>query len=650
MGKESFQNLNNKVWITMVLIGMTLVVYLKVARYQFINFDDGLYVFNNPNVQAPVTLQSFLWAFTTFQAANWHPLTWLSHMLDFQIFGLNAGGHHLTSLFFHLANTVLLFLVLRKMTGGLWQSGTVAALFAIHPLHVESVAQIAERKDVLSTFFCIVTLGAYFYYVKCPGILRYLWVILLFSLGLMAKPMLVTLPFILLLLDFWPLGRFSFGEGIKGQDKLVPLVQKRSKKFSLVLEKVPLLLLSAGSSLVTFYVQQSTGAVNQVLSLSPRISNAINSYICYLYKMFWPQNLSFFYVYSTSLPIWQIIGAGLILGLISLGVVWNWRRYPYLIVGWLWYIGTLVPVIGLVQVGGQAMADRYTYLPLIGIFIMITWGIPDLLVRLPYRNIVLGVMAGVFLPVLIGLSWLQVGYWKNSITLFQHAIKINNQNFKAHDLLGVALTEQGKFDKALFHFQEAKRIRPGYGPVYNNLGVALEKNGKTDEAVAQYLEALKVQPWAPDVHYNLGMIMLHQGKLQEAVLHFEVALKTNKNYAEAYNGIGVAFQQQGKIKEAISQYSKALKVMPFYPLAHYNMGTALLATKRMDEAIEHFEETLRLQPNYYKALNNLGWAQAQKGRIPEAILSFQRALAINPNLKEAQVSLRILLQKRGATP
>lgn len=642
---------SRKFLISSILVGMTLLVYAQVSNFQFINFDDGLYVVNNPNVQAPISLKSIFGAFTSFQAANWHPLTWLSHLLDFQLYGLNAGGHHLTSLFIHLANTILLFLVFEKITGGIWQSALVAALFAIHPLHVESVAQIAERKDVLSAFIWLLTLRAYLYYVKYSGIYRYLLVLLFFALGLMAKPMLVTLPFVLLLLDYWPLVRFQGwgilkGGGLAIRD-LIGSDNKNVKPAFIIFEKIPFFLLSAASSVITLYAQQSAGAMNQILPITTRVSNTLVSYMAYLGKLIWPKNLSFFYVYSTNLPFWQIIGSGLLLVLIFLWVLRKWKRYPYLAVGWLWYIGTLVPVIGLIQVGTQSMADRYTYLPLVGIFIIIAWGIPDLFAQWSYRKIFLKLTASILLPVLMIFSWLQVGYWQNSLSLFEHALKVENNNFKAHDLLGVILTEQGKFDKALFHFQEAKRIRPNHGPVYNNLGVALEKNGRMGEAIVQYSEALRVQPGLPEAHYNLGMIMIRQGDLQKAGYHFQAALQGNKNYAEAYNGLGVVSQHRGLIAEAINQYSEALRLMPFYALAHYNLGTALLRAGKIDGAIEHFEEALKIEPNYYKALNNLGWAQAQKGRTQEAIISFRKALIINPQLIEAQESLRNLLQKEG---
>lgn len=639
-----------KLGVSLILIGLTLFIYLQTANFGFVVFDDGLYVTDNHEIQAPINLKSFFWAFTTTQAANWHPLTWLSYLLDFQLFGLNAGGYHLTSVLFHLTNSVLLFLFFEKMTGSLWPSALTAALFAVHPLHVESVAWISERKDVISGFFWILTLGAYGFYVKRPALLRYLMVLVLFLAGLMAKPMVVTLPCVMLLLDFWPLGRCSSWlpknrGGTKTGDSFSFDNQGMSVA-ALILEKAPFFMLAAASSAMTFYAQQSVGAVNLIIPFTTRFSNALISYGTYLIHLFWPENLSIFYPYPAFLPIWQIMGSGLILVLISIGVFWNWKQYPYLVVGWLWYLGTLVPVIGLIQVGSQAMADRYTYIPLIGLFIMTSWAIPELLAKWHYRKVVLSGAAMIWLLALTTLAWKQTTCWENSISLFQQALRVSAGNFKAHDMLGLALTEQGKLDQAIFHLQESIRIKPNYGSAYNNLGRTLEKKGEWAEAQAQYLKALKVQEF-PEAHYNLGIVMLQQGKLETAVSHFQSALRINTNYAEAYNNLGVTLYQQGKSPEAINHFNKALKIKPFFLEAHYNLGTVLNDTGRFDEAIEHFQEALRIQPAYARAYNNLGLAQARKGRIDEAIASFQRGLDHNPVSPEIRENLKKWLLRRG---
>ncbi len=376
--------MRREILICLFLVLATLTVYWQVGNYEFVNFDDDKYIIENFHVQKGLTRDSVIWAFTATHVSNWHPLTWLSHMLDFQLYGLNPSGHHLTNVFFHLVNTLLLFLVLKLMTGALWRSGLVAALFAVHPLHVESVVWVAERKDVLSTLFWMLTLWAYLGYTKRPGVKRYLVILLAFALGLMAKPMLVTLPFVLLLLDYWPLKRIELGQsaiGLPAASQPSTIANKPgAQAFRLLLEKTPMFVLAAVSSVVTFIVQKSGGAVGalETYPFKIRMANALLSYVIYLKKMIWPQNLAVFYPHpGQSLPMWQAAGAGLLLVVVSIAVIRAGRRYPYLPVGWLWYVGTLVPVIGLVQVGDQAMADRYTYVSLIGLFIVVAWGVPD---------------------------------------------------------------------------------------------------------------------------------------------------------------------------------------------------------------------------------------------------------------------------------
>lgn len=635
---------NKTLIISALLIGITLTIYLPVTQNSFINFDDGMYVFANPMIKSPITLKNVYWAFTTFYAANWHPLTWLSHMLDYKVFGLNAGGHHLTSLLIHLTSTVLLFLVFDKMTRRRWPSAFIAAAFAVHPFHVESVAWVAERKDVLCAFFWILTMGAYARYVANPQRGQYGLVLLTFILGLMAKPMMVTLPFVLLLLDYWPLHRFIlFDQGDNPNGPINGFTYPQRRFLALIVEKIPFFLLSAFFAIVTYYAQQSANAVNQLIPLSARIFNALISYITYVGKMFWPLPLSVFYPYQVDRPIWQILSAGLMLGLISLQVLRKSKSYPYLLVGWFWFMGTLVPVIGLVQVGSQSMADRYTYLPSVGIFIIIAWSLADLSVKWPYRKIVLSLSAAVGLSFLMVLTWTQVGYWQNSLSLFQHAVKVTTGNFKANDLLGFTYMEQGKLDQAIFHFREAIRIKPDYGSAHNNLGLALERQGKVNQAITQYLEAIRFQPGCSEAHYNLGIIMFRQGKPEAAIAYFNSALRINRQYAEAYNNLGVVLYAQGKIAEAIELYSRALEIKPLYADAHYNLANALTGEGRFDEAIEHYTKALRIKPAYDRALNNLGLAQARKGMLKEAVISFRKALTINPDLSEAKENLNKVL-------
>jgi tetratricopeptide (TPR) repeat protein len=497
--------------ISLLLIAAILIAYWQVKDFDFICFDDKPYVTQNRHVQAGLTVKGFVWAFTTFHASNWHPLTWLSHMTDCELYGLNPMGHHWTSLQIHIANTLLLFFILKYMTGALWRSAFVAALFALHPLHVESVAWVAERKDVLSAFFGMLALIAYCRYAKQPSLAGYLLIILFLSLGLMAKPMLVTLPFLLLLLDFWPLARL------------------RSETLSrLILEKLPLFIPVIISICLTFIAQQSSGAVKSLesFSLTVRIANAFVSYASYVVKAIWPHNLTVFYPHpGNTLPLWQVFGAILLVAGASFLAIRCFKKYPYIAVGLFWYLGMLVPVIGLVQVGPQAMADRYTYMPMTGLFIIIAWGFSDLSTKWHYRKIVLTSFALIILSAFTTRTFLQLGYWRNSITLFERAVSITENNYLAHNNLGAALLEKGKPDEASLHLKKALRIEPGCRAVLYNLGTALSNQGKSDEAVLHYNEMLKIDPKDAIVHNNLADVLSVQGKLNEAVLHYNEALK-----------------------------------------------------------------------------------------------------------------------------
>ena len=486
------------------------------------------------------------------------------------------------------------------MTGRLWASSFVAALFALHPLHVESVAWVAERKDVLSTFFWMLTLWTYLRYVEQPGLNRYLLTILFFALGLLSKPMLVTLPFVLLLLDYWPLSRFALGRGgvhpgskrtrplavdecvsvwpgcrptgalnkvpralpvglHSPKPKLSPDRNRESTPLRLVLEKVPFFVLSVISSLLTFFAQRSGGAMTSfgTTPLETRLANAIVSYVQYIEKMIWPRNLAVFYPYPDMISIGQVAVAGILLLGIS-GFVIRWARtQPYLLVGWLWYLGTLVPVIGLVRVGLQAMADRYTYVPLIGLFIMVAVGVPDTLKEWRHRKIVLIVSAGLVLSFFITVARLQVHHWQTSLTLFKHTVTVTAKNFIFHNNLGPLLAQQGKIEEAAAHYKEALRIKPNYAEAYNNLGILLARQGKIEEAAAHYNEALRIKPNYPEVYNNLGSLLARQGKIEEAAAHYRQALRIKPNYAEAHYNLGILLAQQGRQKEATDHFSQA---------------------------------------------------------------------------------------------
>ncbi len=566
-------NTRRDFFIYLFLILVTLATYWQVCNNEFVNFDDPEYVTENPQVQAGLTLKGIVWAFTTGHALNWHPLTWISHMIDCQLYGLNAQGHHLTNLLFHAVNTVLLFLVFRRMTGAVWQSAFVAVLFAVHPLHVESVAWVAERKDVLSSFFWILTMWTYASYVENPSPYRYLLTLIFFALGLMAKPMLVTLPFVLLLLDWWPLGRTPIAQSgeVKNQRMAESIHPKDrlSLNLRLLWEKIPLFFLVAVSSVVIFAAQYKDAVARLgQFPINIRLANALVSYVAYIVKMIWPTNLAVLYPHpGNTLPNWQVVGAGLLLVCVSGLFIWaaQWRPYPA--VGWLWYIGTLVPVIGIVQVGVQSMADRYMYMPLVGLSIIIAWGVPDFVARWRHRKIWLAIATGVLLLVLMGRTWSQVRYWRDSITLFEHAVNVTANNPVAHYNLGVALAEQGRIAEAIAHYSEAVWINPEYAMAHNNLGVVLDSQGQIKEAMVHYSEALRIKP----------------------------------DFWEAHNNLGTALESQGQITEAIANYSEALRIKPDFWQAHYNLGVALTKQGRIAEAIAHYSEALRIKPDCTEA-------------------------------------------------
>jgi Tfp pilus assembly protein PilF len=571
--KKIFCNIRAELLIFLFLVTVTFVVYWQVRSFTFVSYDDGQYVIENQYVKDGLNYKSIRWAFSSYHAANWHPLTWLSHMLDIELYGMNLGAHHQTNLIFHIANALLLFFVFRRMTSNLWQSGFVAALFALHPLHVESVAWVSERKDVLSAFFWMLTMYSYARYAAHPGINRYLPVVGFFMLGLMAKPMLVTLPFVLLLLDYWPLRRMQFNPLADDCHRL----HQRTRGLLLIWEKIPLFSLAMASSVVTFLAQKSGGAVGsmELYPLTTRVANALVAYVKYIGKMIWPANLAVFYPYSNSLSGWQIIGAGALLGLITFASIRSFRQQPWFVVGWLWFIGTLVPVIGLVQVGLQAMADRYTYIPLIGVFIIVAWCVPELLHKWHNKEKLLGLTVIAVLVMLGTTSWMQIRYWKNSLTLFKHALDVTENNYLAHNAFGDALKEQGKGNEAMRHYLDALEIKSDYA--------------------------------AP--HYSIGHTLATQGKLDDAINHFQKAIQIKPDFASAHDNLGYAFMIQGKIKQAIMHYSEALRITPDDAEVHNRMGLALVSQGQFDNAIIHFRKAVNLKTDFVAAQNNLIKAQ-----------------------------------------
>ena len=663
--------LNDKhltLFICLFLTVITLSVFLQVRDHDFVNFDDNEYITENRHVQMGLTSGNIAWAFTTFHAGNWHPLTWISHMLDCQLFGLRPGPQHLVNLFFHIANTLLLFLILHRMTKGLWQSAFVAAVFAIHPLHVESVAWVAERKDVLSTFFWMLTMGSYVFYVQRREPKRYLLTLFFFALGLMAKPMLVTLPFVLILLDCWPLRRLAIGKSSANEyTQSAKSLNTRSKKKErgrktkkpehvnktekqarqrpavshIILEKVPFFVLSLASSIVTYIAQQKSGAMGSLQSypLSTRIANALVSYCGYIGKMVWPADLAVLYPYPGMLPTWEIVAAVFFLGVATFLIIRTAKRYPYLTTGWLWYLGTLVPVIGLIQVGAQAMADRYTYMPLIGVSIVIAWGVPELLRKWQYRNAVLATLAVIILCIFSFVTRKQVQYWQSSITLFKHTLDKTTNNPMMLNNMGNALKGLGRLDEAISHYAEAARINPNYADAQYNLGNTLHEQGHLEEAISHYSKALRINPNYTDAHNDLGNVLHEQGHFEEAISHYTEAIRIKPNYIKAYVNLGEALASQRKFTEAMEVFSKALQIKPDSAEVHYNVGTMLLSRGDFDQAIYHFREAIRVKPDYAKAYNNLGNALLYQGRFNEAIESYREALRLRPDYIMARENL-----------
>lgn len=533
-------------------------------------------------------------------------------MLDYQLYGINPGQHHLTNVLFHMLNTLLLFLVFRKMTGELWKSGFVAALFALHPLHVESVAWVAERKDVLSTFFWMLTMWCYARYVERPERDRYLLIVLFFILGLLVKPMLVTLPFILLLFDYWPLNRFEFGSS--GDNSI-----QKSLNFGLIWEKIPLFLLSMASCVVTYFVQESGGAVNSLdaMKFDVRIANAILSYTNYIAKLIWPYKLAVLYPYPEAIPFREITVACLVLVFISLLSIGLIRKSPYFAVGWCWFLGALVPVIGLVQVGLQAMADRYTYVPLIGLSIIIAWGVPDILAGLRYKRIILAIFTIFVISAIMIITWFQVSCWKNSITLFENAVDVTKNNYVAHHKLGEALAVQGETDKAIKHYSEALRIKPDFIASHLNIGVTLRETGKFNEAVDHFSSVLRLKSDSAEAYYELGITLEKKGNMDGAEKHYIKALQIRPDYAKAHNNLGIVLAFREKDKEAIYHFEEAIRIDSGYAGAYYNLGIIYANQKNIEKAILHYKKALHFNPNMAQAIYNLSWilASCKDGRF-----------------------------------
>lgn len=610
--------MRSNILICLLLAGITLALYWPAMRCDFINFDDPQYVTANPSVQGGLSWEGVRWAFcNTEQAAYWAPLVWLSHMLACQFFGLNAWGHHLINVLLHAANTALVFLVFQRLTRATWPSLVLAALFGWHPLRVESVAWVTERKDVLSGFFGLLTLFFYACHVRkleagsrksrtnlpaASSFLRspFYWLSLLFfALGLMSKAILVTIPCVLLLLDYWPLQRLA------GDQRQVAGIWR------LIREKIPFFALAVAASVVTFVVQKQGGAVVAVgsLPLGARVENALISYCCYLGKMFWPAHLAVFYPFRYW-PVEKAILAGVFLCGFSVLLFLKRGRHPFLLVGWLWFVGTLVPVIQLVQSGEQAMADRFTYVPSLGVLILVIWGASELAGRWRHHVIILSMAGSAAILLCLAVTRQQLGYWKDSETLFRHAIEVTENNYLAHKTLGDALFDQGQTDEAISQYQEAIRLRSNYADAHNNLGIAFAREHQIDEAIGQYRTAIQIRPNSAKACYNLGVALAAKGQIDEAIGQYQTAIRLRPNYVDAHNNLGIALARKHQMDEAISQFQEVLRLRPDYAEAHYNLGNALLLKGQTDEAISQYQAAIRLKPDYAGAQRNLDMARA----------------------------------------
>jgi tetratricopeptide (TPR) repeat protein len=613
------------------------LIYGQTLGHILLEYDDHDFVYGNPNVAAGLTENGLKWAFTDGPFGEWYPLAMLSHMLDCQLFGLNAWGHHLTNVLLHAATSIALFLVLWRMMGELWPSAFVATVFAVHPQHVESVAWVAERKDVLSGLFFVLTLGAWLGYVRHGrSLARYLLVAALFALGLMSKPMVVTLPPLLLLLDFWPLARFGSSTDTPRWAQAV----ERPGALRLVLEKLPLLALALADCLITLRTHTSPGMPT---APSVRIGNAAVSCVNYVADFFFPGRLAAFYpIPPGGPPLWKVAGATAILALISAAaVIWR-RRCPYFFVGWFWYLGMLSPVLGVVKIGSLAMADRYVYLPGIGLYIALAWGATRLAARSPTGRWVLGTCAGLVIALLTACAAWQTSFWRDDETLWTHALAYTDDNSEAEVGVADALAKRGQFDQAISHYHLAQRYAADCAP-FNNLGSLLARQGKFDEAAAQFRRALAFDPNSSAAHANLGMALARQNRSDESMEHFRRAIEINPLAITAHRGTARLLLLEGKIDEARAEFERAIAIDSRDTTSQNELALLLFDHGKIDESIPHFEAALAVDPNSLQAHLNLARALAVQGKLDGVIAHYRRALEIDPNNPVARQNLDKLL-------
>ncbi|MGQ9455359.1 MAG: tetratricopeptide repeat protein [Armatimonadota bacterium] len=626
--------------VCVLLATTTFAIYFPVLGYGLVNFDDHFYVTKNPHVRSGLSIKNILWAVTTFTESNWHPLTWISLQLDCTLGFKDGHVLHLTNVLFHIANTLLLFLVLEVMTGSMWRSAFVAALFAVHPLRVESVAWVSERKDVLSTFFGMLTILAYAWWLRKPSPARYVLAIVLYILGLLSKPMLVSMPILLLLLDLWPLARFNF-------DSL-----DRNRLCRLLGEKLPFIVLAAGSCVVTYVAQLKGGAVGrfEYYPLGVRLSNAVVSYVAYIIKAICPVRLAVFYPHpETTIPTWQVVVSAVLLIGISFTAIRNARIRSYFFVGWFWYVISLLPVIGIVQVGLQGMADRYTYVPMIGVFIIVAWGVPELFVILFGRGAGSWLFgsAVVLICILSVLAHRQVHYWRDDFSLFGHAIRVTKRNALAHTHLGLAYEGAGKYDEALKHYYIAVRANPEYSPAHTCLGDILLRRGRVGEAFEHFRRAVLLSPGIPETHHNLGLVLLRKRDWQAAIEAFQQATRLRRDYADAYNGLAIALAKQGRLREAVENSARAVRLSPRNVRFRRVYASLLAESSDLEGARRQYQVLVRLNPSDVESRFELGRLLLSLGDSASARKELMEVLRLRPDLAEAHVNLAIALYDLG---